>query len=157
MASPRLPPAAAPPAPQEPAPEVADAWIQGRPAAPSQVSARHPADTRQVSGEHPADTSGARLGPVRDQAFWERTLGGDAGSPGHLAGVSQVSARHPKPRAPAGSAVLFERKRGRPKRRMNVYFRTETFDALREYCAREEEDLSGVIDRAVAELLARER
>ncbi len=144
MAAPRLPPPVAPATPLEPPPEVADAWIHGR--AP---------DTRQVSAGHPADTPSA---PVRDQAFWERALGGgDPTSPGHPAGVSQVSARHPKPRAPAGSAVLFERKRGGPKRRMNVYFTPGVFDALREYCAREDEDLSDVIDRAVAELLARER
>lgn len=64
-----------------------------------------------------------------------------------------MSGRHPKPRAPAGSAALFERKRGGPKRRMNVYFRPETFEALQEFCEREDEDLSVVIDRAVQEYL----
>lgn len=73
----------------------------------------------------------------------------------HPAGVSQTPTGHPKPRAAAGSAVLFERKRGPAKRRMNVYFTPETFAALEEYCTREDEDLSRVIDVAVREHLAR--
>lgn len=78
-------------------------------------------------------------------------------------GAAQVSARHPpdtsqtpaKPRREAGSAVMFERKRGPAKRRCNVYFTPDTFAELEEYCAREDEDLSRVIDRAVKEHLAR--
>lgn len=73
----------------------------------------------------------------------------------HPAGVSETPARHPKPRAAAGSAVLFERKRGGPKRRCNVYFTPETFAALEEHCRAEDEDLSRVIDVAVREHLAR--
>lgn len=76
-------------------------------------------------------------------------------SAGHPPDTSQVSERHPKPRREAGSAVLFERKRSGPKRRMNVYFTPETFAALEEYCTREDEDLSRVIDRAVREHLDR--
>jgi hypothetical protein len=76
-------------------------------------------------------------------------------SEGHPSGVSQTPGRHPKPRAAAGSAVLFERKRGPAKRRMNVYFTPETFALLEEHCAREDVDLSRVIDVAVREHLAR--
>lgn len=69
------------------------------------------------------------------------------------AGVSQTPAGHPKPRAAAGSAVLFERKRGGPKRRMNVYFDPEVFALLEEYCRAEDEDLSRFINAAVAKAL----
>lgn len=136
--APRLPPAAAPATPREPPPEVADAWIHGAARGVPQVSPGHPADT--PPGGYLEDL------PLRGQTHAR-----------HPAGVSEVSGGHPKPRAPAGSAVLFERKRGQPKRRMNVYFQTSTFDALQEYCARRGEDLSVVIDRAVAELLKRAR
>jgi hypothetical protein len=71
----------------------------------------------------------------------------------HPAGVSQTPAGHPKPRAAAGSAVLFERKRGGPKRRMNVYFDPEVFALLEEYCRAEDEDLSRFINAAVAKAL----
>lgn len=68
---------------------------------------------------------------------------------GHSAGVSQT----PKPRAAAGSAVLFERKRGPAKRRCNVYFREAVFARLEEYCARTGDELSRFIDAAVEDAL----
>ena len=152
----------APAAPQEPPPEVADAWIAGRAPGAPRVSAEHPADTREVSPRHPADTP--QVSRPRDEAFWRGALAGDVAAAGHPAGVSetpgehpggvsQVSAGHPKPRAPAGTAVMFARKRGRPKRRMNVYFNEDTFQLLEEHCASENEELSRVIDRAVREYL----
>lgn len=71
----------------------------------------------------------------------------------HLGDTSQVSARHLKPRAAPGSAALFARKRGAPKRRTNVYFRQEVFARLEAYCARTGDELSEFIDAAVARAL----
>lgn len=71
----------------------------------------------------------------------------------HPVGVSQTPDRHPKPRAAAGSAVLFERKRGGPKRRMNVYFTPEVHRRLEEYCARTGDEMSRFIDTAVEHAL----
>lgn len=76
------------------------------------------------------------------------------GGAGHLVGVSETPAAPPRARAPAGSATMFERKRGGPKRRMNVYFRPETFEALSAHCAATGDDLSRVIDEAVGHHLA---
>lgn len=75
----------------------------------------------------------------------------------HPAGVSETPARHPKARAASGTAVLFERQRGPAKRRMNVYFRQETFAALEAHCRVTGEDLSRFIDAAVAAEIARRR
>lgn len=76
-------------------------------------------------------------------------------------GVSQVSARHPpdtsqtpaKPRREAGSAVLFERKRGPARRRMNVYFTPDVHRRLAEYCQRTGDEMSRFIDAAVEHAL----
>jgi hypothetical protein len=71
----------------------------------------------------------------------------------HPPDTSQVSPGHPKPRAAAGSAVLFERKRGPAKRRMNVYFTPEVHRRLEEYCARTGDEMSRFIDTAVEHAL----
>jgi hypothetical protein len=102
--------------------------------APAQNFILHgPVGTLEVSPGHPADT---------------RQVSAE-----HPAGVPETPAGHPKPRAPAGSAVLFERKSGKAKRRMNVYFDPDVFARLEEHCRAEDEDLSRYINDAVARSL----
>lgn len=94
---------------------------------------------------------------VNDAAAEAFIRGAPRVSAEHLAGVSETPAKHPKARAAAGTAVIFERKRGGPKRRMNVYFTPGTFAALEAHCHASGEDLSRFIDAAVAAELARRR
>lgn len=98
--------------------------------------------------------SSLAIAPTPEQlARMEAFERGSEVSAGHPPDTSQVSPRHPRPRREAGSAVLFERKRGPAKRRMNVYFSPETFALLEEYCARTGDEMSRFIDGAVARAL----
>ena len=93
--------------------------------------------------------------------FIERYPAAGRVSSGHITDTRDVSGAHMRdthdvstghtPDTRPGVGVR-RRKRG-DRRRFHVQFRVETWAALEAYAAREDEDVSKVVDRAVVELL----
>lgn len=88
----------------------------------------------------------------RERAFVE---GADVSqvSAGRLADVSEVSAERPRQRAPAGTKAVFERLRGAPRRRANLYFPLDVWEALEAHCRREDVELSAFVTEATRRAL----